>query len=290
MAEPFIMDSHCHAWRYWPYQPEVPDPTSRGVVEQLLWEMDQNGISQAAIVCARIEHNPDNNDYIAEAVRRFPDRLFQLADVDCQWTSTYHAPGAADRLREAIDRYGLRGFTHYVRPDDDGKWFLSDEGRAFFQVAADRNQVVSLSMTPRLQPVLREVAERFPSIPFLFHHLAGARNSDEAPHPLFKEILASAKLPNMNVKLSGFHYAARVPWEYPFPDCQWIVRGIYEHYGPNRLCWGSDYPVVRRAMTYRHALEAFRTHCAFIPDDHKTQILGATLRHLLTTGHPPSTI
>lgn len=286
MAEPFIMDSHCHAWRYWPYQPPVPDPMSRGIVEQLLWEMDQNGIGQAAIVCARIDHNPDNNEYIAEAVQKYPDRLYQLADVDCQWTSTYHTPGAADRLRAAIDRYGLRGFTHYVRPDDDGEWFLSTEGRAFFQVAADRNQVVSLAMTPRLQPILRQVAERFPSVPFLFHHLAGARNGDDNDNLLFKEILASAKLSNMYVKLSGFHYASRVSWEYPFSDCEWIVRGIYEHYGPDRLCWGSDYPVVRRAMTYRHALEAFRTHCAFVPEDHQTRILGMNLRHLLTTGHP----
>jgi L-fuconolactonase len=184
MAEPFIMDSHCHAWRYWPYQPAVPDPTSRGVVEQLLWEMDQNGVSQAAIVCARIDYNLDNNDYIAECVRRYPDRLYQLADVDCQWTSTYHTPGAADRLNEAIDRYGLRGFTHYVRPDDDGQWFLSEEGLAFFKVAAARNQVVSIAMRPHLQPVLRQVAERFPSVPFLFHHLAGARNNEEPPYPL----------------------------------------------------------------------------------------------------------
>src|SRR5215216_491670 len=39
-----IVDSHCHAWRTWPYQPPVPGPTSRGTVEQLLWEMDQHGV------------------------------------------------------------------------------------------------------------------------------------------------------------------------------------------------------------------------------------------------------
>ena len=29
-------DSHCHIWERWPYSPAVPDPTSRGTVEQLL--------------------------------------------------------------------------------------------------------------------------------------------------------------------------------------------------------------------------------------------------------------
>ncbi len=65
-----ILDGHCHAWPRWPYQPPVPDPESRGAVEQLLWEMDQNGVSQAVLICAGITDNADNNDYVAAAVAR----------------------------------------------------------------------------------------------------------------------------------------------------------------------------------------------------------------------------
>ncbi|HEX5418079.1 MAG TPA: amidohydrolase family protein [Chloroflexota bacterium] len=273
-----IIDSHCHAWRYWPYRPEVPDPTGRGLVEQLLFEMDQNGVDQAAVVCARIDHNPDNNDYIADCVRRYPDRLHQIADVDCSWSATYHAPGAANRLAEAVERYQLKGFTHYVSGDDDGSWYLSPEGLAFFHVAAERQQIASLAWPARLQPVLRQLAGRFPSVPFLCHHLAGARVGNDAT---LAEILASARLPNINIKLSGFHYASKLAWEYPYSDCAPIIRALYEHYGPGRLCWGSDYPVVRRFMTYQHALEAFRTHCAFVPAEHQALILGENLRRML---------
>src|SRR5436190_17232246 len=148
---PMIVDSHCHAWRSWPYEPPVPDPTSRGVVEQLLWEMDQNGVDKAVVICARIEHNPDNNDYVAYQARRFPERLYQFADVDCRWWETYHQPGAADRLRAAVQQSGLRGFTHYVDPQDDGAWYLSDEGTAFLQAAADLHQIASFAMPARLQ-------------------------------------------------------------------------------------------------------------------------------------------
>ena len=157
-----IIDSHCHAWRGWPYQPPVPDPTSRAAVEQLLFEMDQHGVDQAVIICARIDHNPDNNDYIAECVRRFPARLHQFADVDCSWTTTYQAPGAAGRLAEAAHVYGLKGFTHYVRGDDDGDWYLSNEGSAFFRQAAERNLIASLALPARLQPMLREGGASLP--------------------------------------------------------------------------------------------------------------------------------
>ena len=74
------------------------------------------------------------------------------------------------------------------------------------------------------------------------------------------------EVPNIAIKLSGFHYASRVSWEYPYPDTSEIVRLLYEQYGARRLYWGSDYPVVRFHMTYRQALEAFRAHCPFVPE------------------------
>ena len=61
-----------------------------------------------------------------------------------------------------------------------------------------------------------------------------------------------------------------------------IVRALYESYGPRRLHWGSDYPVVRWAMTYRQALEVIRTHCAdIIPPGDMEQVLGDSLYDLL---------
>jgi predicted TIM-barrel fold metal-dependent hydrolase len=191
---------------------------------------------------------------------------------------SYHTPGAADRLAEAARAYGLKGFTHYVKADDDGSWFLGDEGTAFFQTAADLNQIASLAIPARLHPVLRELARRFPSVVFLCHHMAGARLGEPEAQ---QEVYASAATPNIHVKMSGFHYISPTVWEYPYPDCAPVVRALYERFGPERLHWGSDYPVVRRAMTYQHALEAFRTHCDFIPADDRERILGDSLHALL---------
>ena len=36
MYEVMIIDSHCHAWKIWPYLPEVPDPENHGSIELLL--------------------------------------------------------------------------------------------------------------------------------------------------------------------------------------------------------------------------------------------------------------
>lgn len=276
-----IVDSHSHAWRYWPYQPAVPDPTSRGLVEQLLFEMDQEGVDRAVIVAARIDHNPDDNDYVAECVRRYPDRLYQFADVDCSWTTTYHTPGAAQRLRDAVQAYRLRGFTHYIRPDDDGAWFFTEDGKAFLQTATELGQIVSISHRAEFLPVIRQLARDYPSLTFLCHHMAGARAADGPESTGLQEIVASAALPNIHIKLSGFHYVGLRAWEYPYPEYRFVVQALYEHFGPERLHWGSDYPVLRSAATYRQALEAVRTHCDFISATDLPRIMGDSLAALL---------
>ena len=102
-----VIDAHCHAWEVWPYQPSVPDPESRGRIEQLLFEMDQNGVDRAAVICAGIDHNPHNNDYIAAQAQRWPDRLVQFADIDSKWLATHHTPGAAGRLIAAADLFAF---------------------------------------------------------------------------------------------------------------------------------------------------------------------------------------
>jgi predicted TIM-barrel fold metal-dependent hydrolase len=279
MEDTMIIDSHTHAWLRWPYKPLVPDVDSRGRVEQLLWEMDRHRVDRAVLVCANITHNPDNNDYVAACVARYPERLVQFADVDGMWSPSYHQPGAAGRLRQAAKQYPLKGFTHYVR--DDTEWFASEEGLAFFEAAADLGLIASLALPPAWQPALRALARRFPTVPFLCHHLGLARVGQEEG---LQEILRSAEVPNIYIKLSGFHYASRVSWDYPYADTQAIVRALYDRYGPTRLCWGSDYPVVRFNMTYRHALEAFRTHCTFVPPAEQALILGGNLEGLLAAG------
>jgi len=277
-----IVDSHCHAWRYWPYEPPVPDPESRPAVEQLLFQMDQCGVDAGVLVAARIDHNPDNNDYVAECVRRYPTRLYQFADVDCMWMPEYHTAGAADRLAEAVRVYNLRGFTHYVDADDDGTWFFGEDGQAFLRTAARLNQIVSIHLPVRLQPELRRLAEQFSDTVFLCHHMAYPVTEQGPSGPALRDIVASAKHPNIHIKLSGFHYAAPVGWEYPHAASGYIVRALFENYGPERLHWGSDYPVVPWAMTYRQALEVIRTHCAeIIPPRDMERVLGSSLHELL---------
>jgi L-fuconolactonase len=276
-----IIDSHCHAWTRWPYTPPVPDDAHRGKIEQLINEMDLNDVDQALLVCAQIDHNPENNAYIAEQVQRFAPRLHQVVDLDSEWSPTYHTAGASERLKRMLDQWPIKGFTHYLKPEDDGAWLYGDEGQKLFQVAAEHNLIASISGLPRHQAAIRQVAERFPSVKILCHHMGWVKADEGQSGEGLKQVLESAKFPNIYIKLSGFAYATSINWNFPYTDTHHIVRAEYEHFGAQRMCWGSDYPVVRFFMTYRQALEAFRYHCSFIPEADQEWILGLTLAQII---------
>ncbi len=119
-------------------------------------------------------------------------------------------------------------------------------------------------------------------MPILCHHMAGVRASEGADESGIKQVLESARLPNIYIKVSGFYYGSKVRWEYPYSDVMWAVRTLYEHFGPQRMCWGSDYPVSSQSTTYRQCVEVLRTHCTFMSEHDREQILGETLDALLT--------
>jgi L-fuconolactonase len=277
-----IIDSHVHVFRQWPFAPDSPHQATRGRAERLIHKIDENGVERALVICATGPNSPDNNEYAAECAKRYRDRLVVFPSVDPHGSPTYHTPGAARRLAQAVEKFGAKGILHVVGPDY--AWLEGADGLEFLAEAERSGLMVSLPISPDGLPTLAAVARRFASIVFLCHHLGGARILRKGgSDALIRPLLSTAAVPNIWHKVSGFHHIARVPWDYPHRDLLWIVRFLYDLVGPRRLCWGSDFPVVESAMTYRQSLEIIRQHCTFISPADQSWILGGNLATLLET-------
>jgi predicted TIM-barrel fold metal-dependent hydrolase len=237
------------------------------------------------VVCAAIEHNHDNLDYVAWARELHPQRLAMVADLDCSWHDTYHVPGAAHRLRALDERYELVGVTHYTAEENDG-WLLSEEANAMFAAAAERRLIISLGAGPQWQADLRRLAAVHPTVPVLCHALGVVRAADGVNSEALAAVLASAAVPNIYIKVCGFHYCSERGWDYPWRDAVAVFERIHDAYGAQRLCWGSDFPAATRFCTYRQSLEVVREHCPFLTAADQRLILCETFRGLLATGQP----
>jgi L-fuconolactonase len=123
-------------------------------------------------------------------------------------------------------------------------------------------------------------------VTILCHTLGGIRAHDGLESRGLGELLASADVPNIQVKVAGLHYCTDRGWNHPWPDVLAAFERIRETYGPERLYWGSDFPASKRFTTYRQSLEAVRSHCPFLSEEDLGLILGENLGRLLGARSP----
>jgi predicted TIM-barrel fold metal-dependent hydrolase len=275
-----IVDAHCHVWEHWPYQPPVPDPATRARADQVLFEMDANGVERAVIICAAIGGNDRNTDDAFAAAARHPGRFVVFPDLECRWSPHYQTPGAVGRLEAALARWDFSGFTVYLEEAGDGAWLTGEEGAAFFALAARRKLIASLSIMPHQMLAVARLAAAQPTLPILCHHHAFLGPRSAATPNALELVLAAAAQPNIFIKVSGMGNIAAPTDEYPYDRLRPIPAALKQAYGAGRLVWASDYPVSRRHMTYRQALAMATRHGPYDPAE-LPAVLGGTMERLL---------
>lgn len=272
-----IVDAHCHVWRRWPYATEPPK--GGAAADALLDVLTANGVARAVVVAAAIGHgdarteNPQNNDDVADAVREHRTALRMFADVDSRWSASYHRPGAAARLERETARLDTRGFTHYLGDEDDG-WFDTAEAAAFFATAERLGLVASLHAPPAWHPAIDGLARRHPRLSVLLHHQGLARTDEEA-----EGLAALAAHPGIGVKVSGFRYVSATGW--PHADARARLQRLARAFGPERLAWGSDWPVSTQHHSYADAIELAADALSFLDASERELVFGGTILALL---------
>lgn len=142
--------------------------------------------------------------------------------------------------------------------------------------------MVSLAASPPWFPDLRRIARQFPEIVFVVNHLGGVGTHSAGLDEALSMVLDDHDVPNLLVKISGLHYGSPRPWDYPYLDRIRIVKRFYESWGPRRMVWASDFPMLLPFTSYRQSLELLREHASFIEASELPCILGGTLFAILS--------
>jgi L-fuconolactonase len=140
---------------------------------------------------------------------------------------------------------GLRPMLHDIADDD---WLLRPNLAAVFEAMTVQGLVLDALARPQHLPRVQEICERHPNLTVVVDHIAKPLIRERRLDPWRADIAAVARCSNAVCKLSGIATEAA-------PD--WIVDGIkpyvdhvFEAFGPQRLLWGSDWPVVDLAGGY----------------------------------------
>ncbi len=105
---------------------------------------------------------------------------------------------------------------------------------------------------------VRTVAESCPELSLVIDHLAKPPIANGEISDWAHAIKEVAAHPNVSCKLSGL--VTEASWtNWRIEDLKRFVETALEYFGPQRLMFGSDWPVCLRAASYDRVLEAFQS-------------------------------
>jgi L-fuconolactonase len=157
-------------------------------------------------------------------------------------------------LAEELDALKLTGKLKGIRPVDKGDnvdiaWLLDPGLERGYRALAEADLSLDiLVQDPGQLPVATELARRLPDLAIVLDHCAKPGIAGGGFRPWAEDIAAFAALPHTVCKLSGIPNQARRGA--PAADFRPYAAHVLDVFGPRRVMWGSDWPVLELASDY----------------------------------------
>jgi L-fuconolactonase len=186
------------------------------------------------------------------------------------WTDLA-ASGAADRVFQLSGEPLLRGLRPMLQDIADVGWILRPELGPALAAMSRTGLSLDLLIVPRHLPLIPELAQRYPDLRLVINHGAKPAIAEHAFEPWASDIAGVARDSNAFCKLSGLVTEAGPRWTEE--DIRPYILHLVECFGPQRLMWGSDWPVVEMADGYRK-WRAVAENC--VPAEAAAAVFGET--------------
>jgi L-fucono-1,5-lactonase len=187
------------------------------------------------------------------------------------WTDFDAADGVA-RIDALAARKLLVGLRPMVQDIDDDNWLLGPTLAPLLAAMARNGLVFDALVLPRHLPRLLRVIDSHPDLKFVLDHCSKPRLATGEIAIWQRDIALLAQYPNIVCKLSGLVTEAAPDWQ--IADLRQAVDHVRACFGPQRMLWGSDWPVVNLAGGYAKWFGAAKTLLADLSPDEKADIFG----------------
>ncbi|MCU1257251.1 MAG: hypothetical protein JWO80_136 [Bryobacterales bacterium] len=169
----------------------------------------------------------------------------------------------------------FKGVRHPVHDEDDTRWILCDDVLAGLNEVARRGLPYDLLFRPIHLPLIPFIVERVPELRMVIDHIAKPFIADHLMDGWLEDMAAAAEFPQVFCKLSGMITEAD-PKGWKSEDLRPYVQHVLGSFGPERLMFGSDWPVCKLAGSWKQVLAAFTQAIGAQPLDVREQLLGET--------------
>ena len=195
------------------------------------------------------------------------------------------APCEIARLAGQSALVGLRPMIQDIADDD---WMLGEGLVTTFGALIAADLTFDALTLPRHLPALRELLARYPDMRTVIDHGSKPMIRDGIMDGWHQDMAALASGTSAFCKLSGLVTEARADWT--VDDLRPYVDHLLDTFGPDRLVWGSDWPVCTLASSYGQWVEATGELLSGLAEDETSAILGGNAARAYRMRAPDSAI
>ncbi|MDA1264261.1 MAG: amidohydrolase family protein [Planctomycetota bacterium] len=266
------IDAHQHFWDYdperygWITEDMQVLATDYGP-EELKPHLDEHGLDGSVVVQAR--QDLDETRWMLGLTEKFGFLKGVVGWVDLR------SPELGGQLDELCAHDKLVGVRHVVQDEPDERFLLREDFCAGVAQLAARGLVYDVLIYPQQLPAALEFTARFPEQPMVLDHIAKPTIGRGELEPWTTQMRELGTRANLTCKVSGMITEAR--WNDWRPqDFHPYLDVVLEAFGPERLMFGSDWPVCRLSGEYGPMQAIVADYFADLTDDEKSALWGGT--------------
>ena len=152
----------------------------------------------------------------------------------------------------------LVGIRHQVHDEPDPEWLRRPDVQRGIAAVGDHDLVFDLLIRPRELPAAIETVAAHPDVRFVVDHLAKPEIRTGGWEPWARGLAALGALPNAWCKVSGL--VTEADWTaWTAAEVRPYVDHALASFGPDRLLFGSDWPVCLLAGSYAEVVDLARS-------------------------------
>ena len=268
------LDAHVHFWQYTPAEYAWIDGTMAPLRRDFmpgdaLAVMRPAGIESCVVV--QVRQTLEETRWMLQLADQHPFIAGVVGWVDLR----------SDDLEaqlESVAHPKLVGIRHIVQTEPDD--FLSDDRfhRGVERLARHR-LAYDILIYARQMPAAIEFASRLRDMPLVLDHLGKPDIKRNGFDPWRRDLDRMARFPNVRAKLSGL--VTEADWNaWTIEDLHRYVNAAIDAFGPERVLFGSDWPVCTLAAQYEQVVEIIRTAIDERPQSEQDSIFGLTARRM----------
>ena len=274
MAEAARVDAHQHFWNLG----EVDYPWLRGSeygpIRRDFEPRDLEPLLRKAGIghCITVQAANSLADTVAMLARA--DEHAWIAGV-VGWVPLLDPVATADALERHCRDRAFRGVRHLVHDEPDPHWLLRPAVRESLALLAQRELVFEIpAVFPRHLVHVPRLASELPALRIVIDHLGKPPIASGSLEPWAGELARTAMYPNVCAKLSGLNTVAPADWS--AEDLRPLVDVAVDAFGPDRLMFGSDWPVCLMADDYGRVWSETVAALAGMSATERNAVLGGT--------------